>query len=194
MAEPKIAIDILINCQSATNQLKKFNKELNNTVEGGKKASNWLSKGFGRLIGAYFSVRTAQNIFNTGRQMQLLERSITGLTKSTQDWEYIKKTAYDTGNSLDVVARGYKNFYAAASMAGFGKGQIQGMYSDMVMATRAIGASSEQTGGALLALEQMISKAYAEGVRKMRVHAVFDGRDTAPDSALDSTLDGNRSY
>ena len=31
-------------------------------------------------------------------------------------------------------------------------------------------------------LEQMISKAYAEGIRKMRVHAVFDGRDVPPQS------------
>lgn len=29
-------------------------------------------------------------------------------------------------------------------------------------------------------LEQMIEKAYAEGVRRMRVHAVFDGRDVPP--------------
>jgi len=158
MAEPKIAIDILVNCQSATNQLKKFNKELNNTVEGGKKASNWLAKGFGRFIGAYFSVRTAQNIFNTGRKIQLLERSIVGLTKSTQDWEYLKRLAHDTGNSLNVVANGYKNFYAAANMAGFNKNEIQTMFSDMTISTRAIGASSEQTRGALLALEQMISK------------------------------------
>ncbi len=34
-------------------------------------------------------------------------------------------------------------------------------------------------------LEQMIAEAYKEGVRKMRIHAIFDGRDTAPDSALE---------
>ncbi len=31
-------------------------------------------------------------------------------------------------------------------------------------------------------LEKMISKAYAEGVRRMRIHAVFDGRDVEPQS------------
>ena len=31
-------------------------------------------------------------------------------------------------------------------------------------------------------LEQMIQKAYKEGVRRMRVHAIFDGRDVAPQS------------
>ena len=31
-------------------------------------------------------------------------------------------------------------------------------------------------------LEQMIEKAYEEGIRRMRVHAIFDGRDTPPQS------------
>lgn len=31
-------------------------------------------------------------------------------------------------------------------------------------------------------LEQMIARAYEEGVRRMRIHAVFDGRDVAPQS------------
>ena len=31
-------------------------------------------------------------------------------------------------------------------------------------------------------LEQMIERAYREGVRRMRVHAIFDGRDTPPQS------------
>ena len=31
-------------------------------------------------------------------------------------------------------------------------------------------------------LEQMIEKAYFEGVRKMRIHAIFDGRDVPPQS------------
>ena len=31
-------------------------------------------------------------------------------------------------------------------------------------------------------LEQMVEKAYADGVRKMRIHAIFDGRDVLPQS------------
>ena len=31
-------------------------------------------------------------------------------------------------------------------------------------------------------LEQMVEKAYSEGVRRMRVHAIFDGRDVPPQS------------
>ena len=36
----------------------------------------------------------------------------------------------------------------------------------------------------ILHLMQMIARAYQEGVRKMRVHAVFDGRDVSPYSSL----------
>ena len=31
-------------------------------------------------------------------------------------------------------------------------------------------------------LEQMVERAYADGVRRMRIHAIFDGRDVAPQS------------
>lgn len=111
-----------------------------------------------RLIGTYFGIRTIQNIINTGARLQMLQQSIKGLTGSGQDWEFITQQAYKYGVSLDTVATGYRNFFSSARMAGFSTKQIQGMYGDLLLSTRAIGASSEQTGGALLALEQMISK------------------------------------
>ena len=131
-------------------QMRKENSEIRRQTS--------LMRSLGRFIMAYFGFHTIRNIVETGSKLQLLRQSIVGLTKDVQDWDYIQKTAHATGNSLEIVARGYKNFYAAANMAGFNKNSIQSMYSDMVMATRAIGASSQQTEGALLALEQMISK------------------------------------
>lgn len=161
MAEPKIAIDILVNCQTGTNALKRFNKELDNTVNGAKKVTkttNWLSSGFAKFIATYFSIATIKNIIRVGSELQLIQKSITGLTGSAQDWEYLDKQAYKFGLSLKTVATGYKNFYSSANMAGFGKGQIQQMFSDMLLGARSIGASDQQIGGALLALEQMMSK------------------------------------
>lgn len=111
-----------------------------------------------RLLGAYVSIRTLQNIIQTGSRLQLVQKSIEGLTKSTQDWGFVEQQAFKMGVSLETVAKGYRNFYSAANMAGFGKGDIQGMYADLLLATRSIGASTQQTEGALLALEQMISK------------------------------------
>lgn len=119
---------------------------------------NSLIKAGMRLIGTYLSIRTLQNIIQTGSKLQLLQRSIQGLTGSEQDWEFINQQAFKFGVSLDTVAKGYKNFYSSANMAGFDKNQIQGMFSDVLLGARAIGASTPSIEGALLALEQMMSK------------------------------------
>lgn len=119
---------------------------------------NGLVRAGMRLLGAYLSIRTLQNIIQTGSKLQLLQRSIEGLTGSGQDWEFINEQAYKFGVRLDTVAKGYKNFYSSANMAGFNTNQIQGMFSDVLLGARAIGASTQQIEGALLALEQMMSK------------------------------------
>ena len=161
MAEPRIAIDILVNCQTGTNNLKRFNKELNNTVNGANKitkTTNWLSKGLTRFIGAYFGIQTVKSIVNTYRNLDLIRRSIEGLTQSTQDWEYVQKEAFRTATDIETVAKGYRNFYSAATMAGMDKNSVQTMYSSILEAGRAVGATQPQIQGALLALEQMFSK------------------------------------
>lgn len=111
-----------------------------------------------KLLGAYFSIKTLQNIIRTGTEIQLIQRAIVGLTGSTQDWEFLDQVAYKFGLSLKTVASGYKNFYSSAKMAGFDPKQIQSMFSDMLLGARSIGANNQQIGGALLALEQMMSK------------------------------------
>lgn len=110
------------------------------------------------IIGSFVGVWTFGSMFDTMRETDLMRRSLTGLTKSPQDWEFIRQQSYRTGTRIEDTAKGYKNFYSAANMAGFAKGDIQGMYGDLLTSTRSIGASPIQTQGALLALEQMISK------------------------------------
>ena len=114
--------------------------------------------GLKSLLGYFVGIHTVFSFIRDAREIDLMQRSMQGLTKTTQDWEYIQQQAFRTGTNIKDAARGYRNFYASASMAGFGKGSIQGMYADLLTSTRAIGATPTQTQGALLALEQMISK------------------------------------
>lgn len=156
-----LVLNIVTNAEVASRKLKNFNKTLDDTnrkLDKTTKASTMLSRAFRRLIVGFIGVQGIRSFVQTTRELDLMERSIVGLTKSTQDWNYIQNEALRTGTKLKDTARGYRNFYASASMAGFGKGQIQGMYSDLLTSTRAIGATPQQTQGALLALEQMISK------------------------------------
>lgn len=113
---------------------------------------------FNNLARVWAVFYMGSGVLNTMRETDLMRRSLTGLTKSPQDWEFIQQQSYRTGTRIKDTSKGYRNFYAAANMAGFAKGDIQGMYGDLLTSTRSIGASSIQTQGALLALEQMISK------------------------------------
>lgn len=156
-----LVLNIVTNAEVASRKLKNFNKTLDDTnrkLDKTTKASTMLSRAFRRFIVGFIGVQGVRSFVQTTRELDLMERSIVGLTKSTQDWNYIQNEAIRTGTRLKDTAKGYRNFYASASMAGFGKGQIQGMYSDLLTSTRAIGATPQQTQGALLALEQMISK------------------------------------
>ena len=119
---------------------------------------NGLQRYFTRLLVGVLSFQAIKGVVDTASRIQLLQKSIEGLTKSTQDWDYIKTQAFEKGIDLEVVAKGYRNFYSSAKMAGFDTSGIQQMYADMLLSTRAIGASTQQTEGALLALEQMLSK------------------------------------
>lgn len=156
-----LVLNIVTNAEVASRKLKNFNKTLDDTnrkLDKTTKASTMLSRAFKRFVVGFIGVQGVRSFVQTTRELDLMERSIVGLTKSTQDWNYIQNEALRTGTRLKDTAKGYRNFYASASMAGFGKGQIQSMYSDLLTSTRAIGATPQQTQGALLALEQMISK------------------------------------
>ena len=119
---------------------------------------NGLQRYFTRLLIGVFSFQAIKGMIDTARRIELVQKSIQGLTKDTQDWDYIQDQAFKTGTDIEVVAKGYRNFFSSARMAGFDKSGIQTMYADTLLATRSIGASTQQTEGALLALEQMLSK------------------------------------
>ena len=154
-----MTLNLIVNSQ--VNKIKEFNRNLKDTkasIDNVSQKTGWLSKNLGRLFGAYFSIRGVQGIVKTYRNLDLMRRSIEGLTQSTEDWEYLTKEAFRTATDIEVVAKGYRNFYAAASMAGVDKGGVQNMYSNILEAGRAVGATQTQVEGALLALEQMFSK------------------------------------
>ena len=168
-----LVLNINVNAEIASRKLKNFNKTLDDTnrrITKTTKLTKLLQSAL-KMFGVYLGFQGISNFVKTARELDLMERSISGLTKSTKDWNYIQNEALRTGTRLNEVwliarredrlndvAKGYRGFYASASMAGFGKGQIQGMFSDVLTSTRSIGATQQQTQGALLALEQMLSK------------------------------------
>lgn len=139
--------------RTQTEALRLKNRELQKS----QSAFSNLKGIIGSFVG-FIGIQSIGGLVRTAAELDLVQRSIESLTKSTQDWEYIQNEAFRTGTGIEDVAKGYRNFFSSTKMAGFDKSSIQGMYSDILTVTRATGASPIQTQGALLALEQMVSK------------------------------------
>lgn len=150
-------LDELVQKITTKANLKGFD-DLDRKQKRAIKSNDLLAKSFRRAFGMFLGVQGIRSVIKTTREIDLLQRSIQGLTGSAQDWEYLRREAYRTGTDLTKAAQAYKNFYSAASMAGFNRGAVQSMFSDVLVAGRGIGANQQQIGAALLALEQMLSK------------------------------------
>lgn len=150
-------LDELVQKITTKADLKGFD-DLDRKQKRAIKSNDLLAKSFRCAFGIFFGIQGIRSVIKTTREIDLLQRSIQGLTGSTQDWEYLRREAYRTGTDLTKAAQAYKNFYSAANMAGFNRNAIQGMFSDVLVAGRGIGANQQQIGAALLALEQMLSK------------------------------------
>ena len=94
----------------------------------------------------------------------------TGGVFESEAWkEAVKRTAnfkVKEGESIDIYANSWYNKDIGTATLHFA-----GIFSDG-------GVHSD-----ISHLEKMIEKAYREGVRRIRVHAIFDGRDVPPQSA-----------
>ena len=150
-------IDELVQKISTKADLKGFD-ELDKKQKRAVKQNNLLARSFRNAFGMFLGIQGIRSILEVSREFDLMQKTIKGLTKSSDDFKYLRNEAYRTGSDLLKIANSYKNFYSAASGVGFSKGAIQGMFSDVLTAGRGIGASQEQLKSALVALEQMLSK------------------------------------
>ena len=150
-------LDELVQKITTKADLKGFD-DLDKKQKRAIKQNNLLARSFKTAFGMFLGVQGVRSIVEVSRKYDLMQKSLKGLTKSADDFKYLRREAYRTGSDLLTIAGSYKNFYAAASGAGFQRGAIQGMFSNVLVAGRGIGASQQQIGAALLALEQMLSK------------------------------------
>ena len=150
-------LDELVQKITTKADLKGFD-DLDKKQKRAIKQNNLLASSFKKAFGMFLGVQGLRSVIEVTRKFDLMQKSLKGLTKSGDDFKYLRQEAYRTGSDLLTIAKSYKNFYAAATGAGFQRGAIQGMFSNVLVAGRGIGASQQQLGAALLALEQMLSK------------------------------------
>lgn len=128
-----------------------------------------LSKSLGRSL---FTVQNAlvagsvgvfaKGLFDAGVRAQNIQRSFEAITGSTEaankEIAWLRQQSKDLGLGYYNVVNAFKGITAGAKDSALEGEQTRKIFMGIAVASRALGLSSEQTTGALRALEQMISK------------------------------------
>lgn len=116
-----------------------------------KSAFRWL--GGGLLL---------KSVVDASITMDGLNRSFEAIAGSAElgaeQIKYLRNEAERLGQDFRLISGAYKSFFAVGKGAGMSSQETQGIFSSVLEASTVLGSSAQSTEGALVALEQMISK------------------------------------
>ncbi len=149
-------------------QARKTGGGFNVLEEGGGNAAASIRSlgGAARLLGPIFAgisvTAFAKQILDTGVALDSLNRSFVAIFGSGEaagaELDYIRNEAARLGQSFYDLAPQFKQIAAAARGTALEGEPVHKVFSAVTEASTALGLSADQTGGALNALQQMISK------------------------------------
>lgn len=126
------------------------------------KKTSILSDSLKRMFVGVMGTFAVKSIMDATVKLDTLQRSMSALAGSEAGGKsqlaFLRSEADRLGQSFEVIADSYKNLFAAGTGAGWSPDDIQKVFSSVLEAGTVLGSSKQQIGGALLALEQMISK------------------------------------
>jgi tape measure domain-containing protein len=144
--------------RQATNETEKLNSAVNQT----QSSVNSLG---GSLRSAFAAIATGvvvNEIVQATSAVETLKNQLTFASGSAQqgakDFEYITNISKQMGLDLQVAGKAFTQFEAASrgtTLAGQG---VKDVFEGVAMASTVMGLSAEQSEGAFLALQQMLSK------------------------------------
>lgn len=126
------------------------------------KKTNVLSNSLKRMFVGVMGTFAVKSIMDATVKLDTLQRSLEAIAGSKVGGQsqlaFLRSEADRLGQSFETIADSYKSLFAAGVGAGWGSGDIQEVFTSILEAATVLGSSKQQVGGALLAIEQMISK------------------------------------
>lgn len=137
-------------------------RQITGDARQAQSATDALDRSFSRLRATLASVGLGlviRDIMQAVAQFHSLERTLQAVTgQGAQQLAFLRAEAKRLGLDLGTAGHAYAQFIAAASAAHMPLQTSRRLFSAVSGAMTVMGASSEQTGRALMALNQMISK------------------------------------
>ena len=136
----------------------KANKRLANSNKAVTSSGMALGKAF-RFLAGFF---VAKDILNSITAMDSLNASFESLAGSARagkdEIKFLRAESNRLGLDFETIAKSYKGLFAAGQGAGFGTEFIRSLFGNVMQAGVALQSNKQSLAGALLAIEQMISK------------------------------------
>ena len=152
--------DLLISLSSKLDEsgFKALDRLEGKAIKKTSVLSNSLKRMFVGVLGTF----AVKSVMDATVKLDTLQRSMAALAGSEAGGQsqlaYLRSEAERLGQSFETIADSYKNLFAAGTGAGWSADDIQKVFSSVLEAGTVLGSSKQQIGGALMALEQMISK------------------------------------
>jgi tape measure domain-containing protein len=174
--------DLVASEKASNRELRKAQKEFERLNAKVKKADSAIGNfrdnvgnygsavqgvlGFSRQLlsafGLFSSIQIAQQIFEQIKALDALRFGLELVTESQEAFNqaqfFIDELADRAGADLLVLTGRYTNFLAAAKTTTLTLAETQRVFENIVVAGSALGRSTDDTNGALRALEQILSK------------------------------------
>jgi tape measure domain-containing protein len=172
-------IRIAVDASQTTQAAREANRAFDSIGRGAKglerdidRVRHSFNAGFGRMTGAVMSLQGAiaglgigymgKQIFEAGRNIDATRKAfeqITGSAKGTrEEFAFLRDVADDLGQNFYALIDPYQKIAAAAKGTNLEGQQTREIFQGIVQASATLGLSADETGGALNALSQMISK------------------------------------
>jgi len=171
MASGPLTVQLRINADgsAAIVGLRNVQGALNNTGQTARRTDTAMAslagsfKGLALTAGAALSVGAlAQSFIQANLESQRLAKGLTAVagsaTAGAAEMEYISKTADKLGLSLTATGSAYVSLTAATKGTALEGQATRDIFESVSLAMGKLGKSSADTQGALLAIEQMVSK------------------------------------
>lgn len=136
-------------------------KTLRSANETSRAVSN-VFKGAVAAFGTYQIKQFGESIFNTGREVARLEKAFTEITGSMtaagDEFQFLRDVSADLGQNFYDLASEYKSLLAASRGTALEGKATRDVFIGITKAAASLGLTSDQTAGALNAIQQMMSK------------------------------------
>ena len=137
-------------------------KKLDKLETQATKQTSILSKQLKNLFVGVLGNIGAKEIIDASVKMDTLNKSFAALAGSeiggAEQIKYLRRETERLGQDFVTAADAYKNLFSAGVGTGMIPEEIQKIFSSVLEAGTVLGSSEQQMQGALMALEQMISK------------------------------------